>query len=181
MADDEYRQAKDAAREQAVSASNDAAQAFKSAGNFLKKTFGKKKKKHAPKADPLFAGSVFDWDFYYDAHPDVVKARMDLADHWRRYGFNEGRQGSPEFSAAFYLQKYPDLRNWLGATNYQGALTHWLDHGIAEGRQGSANFSVGAYLSRYPDLQRAFGANNYDAAFDHWMEWGQGEGRSGAP
>ena len=158
---------------------SEATKAFKSAGNFFKKAFGKKKKKHAPKTDEIFAGSVFDWDFYYDNNPDVVQSGMDLADHWKRFGFNEGRQGSPEFSVKFYLATNPDLQRAYG-NDYRRALNHWLDNGIEEGRQGSPTFSVRAYRERYPDLQKAFG-QNWEKLFDHWMEWGQDEGRTGAP
>lgn len=180
IADQEYRAAKELAREKAEQATHEAAQAFKSAGNFFKKAFGKKKKKkHEPKTDEIFAGSVFDWDFYYDNNPDVVKSGMDLADHWKRFGFNEGRQGSPEFSVRWYLAAHPDLQRAFG-NDYRRALHHWLDNGIEEGRQGSPTFSVQAYRERYPDLQRAFG-RNWEKLFDHWMEAGQDEGRSGAP
>lgn len=180
IADQEYRAAKELAREKAEQVENEATKAFKSAGNFFKKAFGKKKKKkHAPKTDEIFAGSVFDWDFYYDNNPDVVQSGMDLADHWKRFGFNEGRQGSPEFSVKFYLATNPDLQRAYG-NDYRRALNHWLDNGIEEGRQGSPTFSVRAYRERYPDLQKAFG-QNWEKLFDHWMESGQDEGRTGAP
>ncbi|MDY6945007.1 MAG: hypothetical protein SXG53_04755 [Pseudomonadota bacterium] len=151
---------------------------FNDAGNGIKKLFGKKKHKKGP--DPKFASSVFDWDYYYDNNPDVVKARMDLATHWRDSGFNEGRQGSPEFSARYYLNRYPDVKAKCG-NDLKCALDHWLDDGFDVGRQGSANFSVADYLGRYSDLQRAFGIENYDAAMDHWLNDGSTEHRRGAP
>ena len=176
----EYNRAKDAARNVANQSSSAANKAFNDAGNAFKK-LGKKKKKHKKGPDPIFAASVFDWDYYYDAAPDVVRAKVDLATHWKSNGFNEGRQGSPEFSARFYLSRYPDLMAYCGQGNWQCAVTHWLDHGIREGRQGSANFSVAAYLNRYPDLQNAFGRTNYEAALDHWINHGEDEGRNPRP
>jgi hypothetical protein len=179
QADEEYNKAKDAARKAANVSTNGAMKAFNDAGNGIKKLFGKKKK-HKKGPDPKFASSVFDWDYYYDAAPDVVRHKVDLATHWRDNGFNEGRQGSPEFSARYYLARYPDVKAKCG-TDLKCALDHWLDHGIDVGRQGSANFSVADYLARYPDLQRAFGQDNYEDALDHWLNTGSIEGRNGAP
>jgi hypothetical protein len=179
-AQDAYNNTKNAARDTANQANNDASNALKSAGNFVKGFGQKKKKKHADRSDERFAGSVFDWDFYYDRYPDVVRAGMDLATHWQQFGFNEGRQGSPEFSVTDYLARYPDLQQAFG-NNYAAALDHWLNNGMREGRQGSPDFSVRSYLARYPDLQNAFGSDNFDAAFDHWFSNGESEGRSGRP
>jgi hypothetical protein len=174
-----YNRAKDEARNQANQASNSAMNAFNDAGNAFKK-LGKKKKKHKKGPDPKFAASVFDWDFYYDKYPDVVRAKVDLATHWQSNGFREGRQGSPEFSARDYLNRYPDLQNYCHG-DFNCALSHWLDHGIAEGRQGSPDISIRDYLARYPDLQNAFGRDNYAEAMDHWLNNGEEEGRNGRP
>jgi hypothetical protein len=175
----EYEKTKDAARDAANKTSNAANNAFKDAGNAFKH-FGKKKK-HKKGPDPKFAASVFDWDYYYDRYPDVVKAKVDLATHWKDHGFEEGRQGSPEFSAKYYLTRYTDVQEKCGKNGYQCALQHWLDDGIEQGRQGSADFSVYSYLKRYPDLQRAFGADNYPDALDHWLNHGEDENRNGRP
>lgn len=175
----QYENTKNAARNVASNASDAANKAFNDAGNAFKNIGKKKKHKKGP--DPKFAASVFDWDYYYDTAQDVVKANMDLAAHWTQYGFNEGRQGSPEFSAQFYLNLYPDLMQACGQRNWQCATQHWLDHGIQEGRQGSADFSVVSYLNRYADLQNAFGNTNYADALDHWLTSGENEGRNGRP
>lgn len=174
-----YEQAKDGARDTANKATHAAANAFRDAGNAFKRIGKKKKHKKGP--DPKFAASVFDWDYYYDNAPDVVDAKVDLSTHWRDNGFNEGRQGSPEFSASYYWSRYTDVQAKCPNRNLQCALQHWLDVGFDDGRQGSANFSIQSYLNRYPDLQRAFGKYNYDAAFDHWFNNGEDEGRDGSP
>ena len=179
FASKEYEQAKDAARNTADKATNVANNAFRDAGNAFKKIGKKKKHKKGP--DPRFAASVFDWDYYYDNAPDVVAAKVDLATHWRDSGFNEGRQGSPEFSAVFYWNRYPDVQARCPGRDLQCALQHWLDEGLAQGRQGSANFSIYRYLNRYSDLQNAFGRRNYIDAMDHWQNNGEDEGRSGSP
>lgn len=177
-AKDAYNQTKNAARNTASTVSNEATRAFNDAGNAFKGLGKKKKHKKGP--DPRFAASVFDWDFYYDNNPDVVKAGVDLATHWSTDGFQEGRQGSPEFSATFYRAFYSDLQQYCG-TNYDCLLKHWLDYGIKEGRQGSAQVSIAAYLQRYGDLQNAFGKNNFPDALDHWLNSGEGEGRNPGP
>lgn len=175
-----YKEAKDAARNTANAATNTAANAFRDAGNAFKH-LGGRKKKHSQGPDPRFAASVFDWDYYYDNAPDVVAARVDLATHWRDNGFNEGRQGSPEFSVVYYWNRYLDVQGQCPGRGLQCALQHWLDTGLAEGRQGSAGFSIHSYLNRYPDLIAAFGAQNYLDAMDHWQNNGEDEGRDGRP
>jgi hypothetical protein len=174
-----YESTKNAARDVASKSASAANKAFNDAGNAFKRIGKKKKHKKGP--DPRFAASVFDWDYYYDAAPDVVKAQVDLATHWRDSGFNEGRQGSPEFSAAFYWNRYLDVQRLCGQSDRLCALNHWLDNGIRQGRQGSANVSIESYLNRYPDLQNAFGKTNFEDALDHWLNNGEDEGRDPRP
>lgn len=173
---------KDMARDVAHQATHQAAQSFKSAGNFVKGAFGqKKKKRNPPKTPPMFAGSVFDWDYYYDTNPELVKADVDLIEHWRSTGWGEGRRGSLEFSPSWYMWTYPDAYDAAYKRGRDGLVQNWLDVGIPQGRQGSPDFSIKAYLARSPDLQKLYGATGYDKAFDHWLEWGKAEGRSGKP
>lgn len=176
-----YRVAKDQAREKAEQANTQAAKAFRDAGNFVKKIFGRKKKKrNEPKTDDKFAGSVFDWDYYYDANPDVVKSGVDLAEHWRNFGFDEGRRGSLEFDMAYYYATYPEAREAANKDGGRaGILRHWLNKGIKEGKQGSADCSIRAYEARYPDLIKL--KWSWETLFDHWMEHGKEEGRTCAP
>lgn len=175
----EYEKAKSAARDIANKSSNAANKALKEAGNVFK-GFGKKKR-HKPEPDPLFASSMFDWDYYYDHAPDVVKAGVDLSTHWKSNGFNEGRRGSLEFDGKFYRDRYLDVQALCTASDRMCVLKHWLDHGLASGRQGSADVAVATYLNRHLDLQRAFGPNDYIAAMEHWLGNGQDEGRDPRP
>ena len=179
-ADGGYKAAKDAARDAASKSTSSVAKAFNDAGNAFKKLGHKKHKSSAP-PDPRFHESVFDWDDYYDFAPDVVKAGVDLASHWSTNGFNEGRQGSLEFQASYYWNRYADVQALCPGRNLQCAVQHWVNVGIDEGRQGSAQFSVADYLRRYPDLQQAFGQNGWADAMDHWINSGQDEGRDGHP
>ncbi|PZV03177.1 MAG: hypothetical protein DCF23_10325 [Cyanobium sp.] len=81
---------------------------------------------------------------YYLANNADVKAvtnnanqEVEATRHWYFIGINEGRRGSPEFDAKFYLAKYEDVRAAFGANNYRGALDHYLLFGKAGGRIGA--------------------------------------------
>lgn len=130
-----YKAAKNGARDVANRTSNEALNAFNDAGNAFKKPGGKKKK-HRKGPDPLFAASVFDWDYYYDERPDVVAAGVDLATHWKSDGFREGRQASSAFSAVYYLNLHADVRAGCGGMNLSCAVDHWINFGEDEGRNG---------------------------------------------
>ncbi|QAU33103.1 jacalin-like lectin [Janthinobacterium sp. 17J80-10] len=175
----EYEKTKNAARDVANKTSNAATNAFNAAGNAFKGIGKKKKHKKGP--DPRFAASVFDWDYYYDRYPDLVKANVDLATHWLDHGISEGRRGSLEFDVRYYRNRYLDVQEMCGKKDYQCALQHWLDNGIEQGRQGSADFSVADYLDRYPDLESNLGKGNYTDALEHWLNDGVDAGRNGSP
>jgi len=175
-----YRVAKDLARDKIEQANHDAAKAFKSAGNFAKKLFGRKKKKsNEPQTEEKFAGSVFDFDYYYDANPDLVRAGVDLVEHWRNIGYNEGRRGSLEFDPAYYYANNPNAQKEANRGGRDAFTRHWLKQGIEQGRQGSAECSIRAYEARYPDLLKL--KWSWERLFDHWMESGKDEGRTCAP
>jgi len=161
-----YNATKDKARDVANSASNSANNAFKSAGNMIRK-FGRKKKNKKP-PDPKFHATVFDWDFYYDVSPDVVAAGVDLSTHWSQAGFWEGRSGSNEFNAKYYLNRYPAVAAGCG-NDLNCAAQHWVNYGLTYGLQGSPTFSVFDLMQRYPDLPMNIGYENYDDVMDWWL------------
>ena len=173
-----YNAAKDKARDAANAASNSANNAFKSAGNMIRK-FGRRKKNRAP-PDYKFHASVFDWDYYYDERPDVVAAGVDLATHWAQSGFWEGRSGSNEFNATYYLNRYPGVKASCG-TDLNCAAWHWVTYGIPAGLQGSPTFSVFDLARRYPDLEAAFGPENYEDIMDWWLNDVTPGTRDGSP
>lgn len=180
QAEREYNKAKDEARNLASTSTNSVNQAFNDAGNAFKKLG--KKKKHKPAPDPRFAASVFDWDFYYDDNEDLVKAKLDLATHWADHGFQEGRQGSPEFKTSFYWNRYTDVQKLCKRGDRLCITKHWLDYGIEQGRQGSTTFSLYSYMARYRDLRTSLGEENYEAAITHWFDNGEElEGRDATP
>ncbi len=175
-----YRIAKDQAREKIEQANHESAKAFKSAGNFAKKIFGRKKKKRPePQTEEKFAGSVFDFDYYYDANPDLVRAGVDLVEHWRNIGYHEGRRGSLEFDPAYYYANNPNAVKEANKGGRDAFTRHWLNQGIEQGRQGSAECSIRAYEARYPDLLKL--KWSWERLFDHWMESGKDAGRTCAP
>ncbi len=174
----QYEKTKNAARDVASKTSTAANQAFNDAGNAFKR-IGKKKHKKGP--DPKFAASVFDWDYYYDNEPELVKAKVDLATHWRDTGFKAGRQGSPEFSASFYWKRYLDVQELCHRGDRECNVQHWLDYGIKQGRQGSEDFSVSSYLDRHAMVQSMVGADNYLDALDHWFTVGEPKGLNARP
>ena len=124
---------------------------------------------------------MFDWDYYYDARPDVVEKGTDLATFWRDTGFKYGGQGSREFNVKYYRARYLDVQKLCTEADYDCALRHWIDHGLAAGRQGSAEFSVASYIARHSDMRRLFGTGDYVGAMEHWLADGADEGRNGAP
>ena len=82
---------------------------------------------------------------------------------------------TPVFDAAFYLNKYPDLRAAFG-TNEDAALQHFVNFGMSEGRQAKSTFNVYVYRNNYPDLQAAFGGN-LKSYYLHYLNHGIRENR----
>jgi hypothetical protein len=130
------------------------------------------------------AAEVFDWDYYYDAYPDLqanAANGLDLGQHWMDNGINEGRQASRVFSIGYYYARYLDVQQQCPGFDRLCTVNHWLNYGIAQGRQASSGFSIASYLARYPDLISAYGPTDYPDALAHWMTIGEDEGRSGSP
>lgn len=75
----------------------------------------------------------------------------------------------PGFDAAYYLSRYPDVRE-AGID----PLKHYLRHGWKEGRDPSAGFSTSGYLRANPDVAQA-GRN----PLLHFVNDGLAEGRGG--
>ncbi len=174
----EFNRVKDGARDVANKTKNDAANAFNKAGNAFKK-IGKKKKHKED--DHRFAGSVFDWDYYYDHNPDLQHPGVDLVGHWRDSGFWEGRQGSNEFLVTYYLNRYLDVQQQCPNMDKQCALQHWIDYGVVDGRQGSPDFNVVSYMNRYGDVPKTLAKDADPDAMEHWLTVGSDAARNGRP
>lgn len=84
--------------------------------------------------------------------------------------------------APYYVNKYPDVKNWCGYNKY-AVIHHWYTYIISQGvedRQSAQNFKIGDYM-KYGggDLAATYG-NNRLAYVAHWMNNGVYEGRTGA-
>jgi hypothetical protein len=123
--------------------------------------------------------------YYLDIYSDVAQhggGALEYAElHYRLHGIDEGRSPNPFFHAAYYLDKYPDLRQAFGPNNYRAAIEHWLQCGINEGRRGSPLFDPQFYLAEHPDLMAAYGPKGYRQAYEHYVLNGIKEGRRGIP
>jgi hypothetical protein len=88
------------------------------------------------KLDP----DVFDWQQYLAWYSDVAAAmpgQYNSENHWDWWGAAEGRRGAMPFWAPAYLQRYPDISNFCGPTNYDCAISHYVAWGRSEGRIGN--------------------------------------------
>ena len=79
------------------------------------------------------------------------------------------------FDAAYYANRYPDLRAAFG-TDSAKLLQHFIQYGMSEGRQAKSTFNVTVYKARYSDLQAAFG-DDIQKYYEHYIQFGYKEGR----
>jgi len=73
---------------------------------------------------------LFDAEWYRRKNPDVAAQFAEPAEHYVRFGGQEGRAASEQFDSKKYLQKNPDV-----AQSGLNPLVHYLLHGKAEGRK----------------------------------------------
>jgi glycosyltransferase involved in cell wall biosynthesis len=71
---------------------------------------------------------MFDAAWYLQRNPDVAESGMDPLDHYRNFGWKEGRAPSPWFDPRFYLRQCPgeDCQN-------QALLRHYVEKGEKRG------------------------------------------------
>jgi alpha-tubulin suppressor-like RCC1 family protein len=93
---------------------------------------------------------IFDWRYYLGTDPILQslatqhgQPRVWAESHWLTWGVNEGRRGSWLFAGPYYLNKYIDLANAFGATNYAGGMDHYVVWGRNEGRFARISRIVG--------------------------------------
>ncbi len=90
-----------------------------------------------------------------------------------RYG---GLDYAPVFDAAYYSDRYKDLRAAFG-DNAAALFQHFIVFGMREGRQAIDTFDVRAYKARYADLRRAFG-DDLPLYYQHYIRFGIAEKRN---
>lgn len=91
-------------------------------------------------ADPALREEVFLPTWYLDHYPHLRATwganHFLLTHHWLTCGIGEGRQAAPTFWSAGYLNRYPEIANAVGSTNYHGAINDYVKNGIPQGRSG---------------------------------------------
>jgi FMN phosphatase YigB (HAD superfamily) len=95
---------------------------------------------------------------------------MDAFSHFSRYGWREGRRGSPYFDAAWYAATY------LSSVGEAEPFSHYVDGGWQQGCRPSPYFDPAWYLEAYPDVAEA-GVE----PLSHYVAWGWREGRNPSP
>jgi hypothetical protein len=116
--------------------------------------------------DPLFDGA-----FYLDRYVDVADAGLDPGEHYRTFGWREGRDPNALFDSDGYLSANPDVR--AAGIN---PLEHFRASGWREDRDPSTGFDLRSYLTANPDVAAA-GLN----PLGHYLAFGEAEGRPIAP
>lgn len=126
----------------------------------------------------------FDADYYLQNNPDVLNAvtsgQLESAEqHFRLYGWQEGRDPNAVFDTSDYLALNPDV----AAANIN-PLDHYLNFGLNEGRAPSAafvaanKFDWSTYIDANPDLVAA-GIDTASEAYAHYVSYGAFEERPG--
>lgn len=87
------------------------------------------KRKLKKQARQLAASEYFDSEWYLTTYPDVAENGVDPAEHYLKFGAEEGRNPSKRFDTQWYLQTNPDVKE--AGLN---PLIHFVDHGLTEGR-----------------------------------------------
>lgn len=141
--------------------------------------------------------SVYDFDFYESANPDVAAAYGDDKElvfmHFLNCGMNEGRVASASFNILAYKAQNNDLRVAFG-NDLKSYYEHYIKFGKNEGRSATGNatitngitiydgvdysdvYNFKYYLSANPDVAAAFGSDDI-AVLKHFLDYGMSEGR----
>lgn len=82
---------------------------------------------------------------------------------------------APVFDAAYYSNKYEDLKKVYGTDTTQLFL-HFIRYGMKECRQADEEFNVITYKNNYADLRDAYG-DDYPLYYYHYCRYGKKEGR----
>ena len=91
-------------------------------------------------------------EWYKENNTDVVGAGVDVVEHFRSYGWREGRWPNPFFDPTWYLQKNPEVAH----ADLNPIIHYWL-YGEKENRKPHPLFDPGWYGQAYS--QQAGNAN----------------------
>ncbi|MBQ9608083.1 MAG: polysaccharide deacetylase family protein [Lachnospiraceae bacterium] len=143
--------------------------------------------------DGVDYSSVYDYNYYIEQNPEVIKmaGANDVAvlKYFINHGMNEGQQASPDFNLLYYKNNYGDLISAFG-DNSKNYYLHFIKVGQGEGRIAdrmikntiymgkdySDEYDFNYYYSNYPDLQKALGKDEYKL-LEHYVNYGIKEGR----
>lgn len=87
--------------------------------------------------------------------------------------FHDGIDFSPVFDAAYYGDRYQDLKTAFG-TDADALFGHFVTFGMKEARRASGSFDVVAYRKAYCDLNDAFG-DKWEEYYKHYCLAGKEE------
>lgn len=116
--------------------------------------------------ETLAASGLFDAGYYLERHRGDPPG-FDAIAHYLERGAREGRDPSPFFRTAYYLDQNPDVKE-----SGLNPLLHFLLWGAREGRDPSPYFDASFYLESNPDVRRS-GEN----PLAHFLARGRREGR----
>jgi hypothetical protein len=119
------------------------------------------------------AVNLFDPAYYRAANSDLARigfSDAQLADHFQRYGLNEGRSFSPLVDLNTYRATNSDLRAFDNRSLYE----HLRTYGVQEGRRFSSFVDLNYYRFTNSDLVRL----NNEQLFTHLQTYGLDEQRS---
>lgn len=86
--------------------------------------------------------------------------------------------GDAKFDEAWYLSKYPDVREAIKRGVIASGRDHYLQFGYFENRMPTAILvNEKWYLDTYPDVAKAIKAGIYKSGQAHFDQAGFGEGR----
>ncbi len=76
--------------------------------------------------------TVFDYGYYAAKYPEVASkygsTQEELYEHFTKFGLMEGKQGSPVFSARYYIDNNPTVKSSTG-NHLTAALMHYYNTG----------------------------------------------------
>ena len=111
----------------------------------------------APERTRRALAAAFDPVFYRTVYDDVARAGIDPFRHYTETGWREGRDPTPWFSAAAYLDRYPEAS---GGDPFR----HYLDRGWREGCEPIASPHRERFLERAGARRRPEGSEAFSPA-----------------
>ena len=104
----------------------------------------------APERTRRALAAAFDPVFYRTVYDDVARAGIDPFRHYTETGWREGRDPTPWFSAAAYLERYPEASG-------SDPFLHYLRRGWREGCEPSPSLHRERFLERIGGRPRRLG------------------------